>query len=287
MRTSTIKAPGWPRWFAVATVSALAVLLSLLVYSFGHLGDLAVAAAILLISLAAHSVIALLTFDSQRGWRAVDYPWVAASFVAIIVAIANIAENSWQAQFQELKYTYQSSLGQFREAASNLLKINCKQEPPYNNDICSKLETAITITGWQAKDVGAPKIYLTMNDIGLNPEPYLMDLEAIIGGTSKKLELQLPVRNPVAQAWFYTDIYLKSINSLRSLYEASYNKDIKHKSGWKYILVTKAMRYWYFAPAYFVGLRLSRTTAELLQAMQMGRPRGNGTRDLPRIARSA
>lgn len=73
-----------------AVPSALCVVLA--IYVTQH--ELWAALSILLISFLGFHAIAFLSFACATCWRAVDYPWVLATFMAILIALTNIYEGS-------------------------------------------------------------------------------------------------------------------------------------------------------------------------------------------------
>jgi hypothetical protein len=256
LRKKTITAPGWPRRLTRLAVIFLTASLSLLLLFIRPLGDLELAGVIFVLSFIGHSILAWLTFDSVKAWRAVDYPWVCASFIAVIFALANGTETALKQELQAAKLSYQDSLAILRNTAQILVDYYCKDFSPsaLQKQVCERLPLVIESTDYSLVGVNKP--------------------DFAIGGTPDWWDLVLPPDyqrpDPMpslgAGSWDGVKGAVEQANSTKQSYMLALQGAYYRERSWQALFVSTGVRYWYFLVAFFVGLRLSRTTAELLQA---------------------
>ena len=106
----------------------MAVFCALLVTS-NQFSDLDVAGDILAISLLGFSFIAYLSFDSQVGWRIIDFAWVAASFAAIAVALINISDGARRERLFQAYTQFSQAFSDLIYAAQSTVTNECEDLP--------------------------------------------------------------------------------------------------------------------------------------------------------------
>ncbi|MGD9740069.1 MAG: hypothetical protein AB7O56_13730 [Bauldia sp.] len=240
--------PGPARRRLVIAIAIAAALVAIGIGAVLHESLVPGAFLILLVSLAAFTLVAYLTPDCFAGWKAVDYPWVMATFVAIVVALTNIVlkdeENElwsrWaerQASFSSLVYAVEAVLA--NDCAGRSAEGGAPAPEPYAG-ACDRMATIL------------PDIKLEAALEGIAPEDaaptgWGADILAS-GGTPTGLWSDLYV---VAADFDGLDRSIEPTESARF-------------QGIIAVAASENLRYWYFILAFFLGLRLSKTTAELL-----------------------
>jgi hypothetical protein len=235
--------------------------------------EFAISGAVFLISLFGNSLLAWVTFDAQKAWRAVDYPWVLIAFGSVVLALTNMINAEEQQYFYRAKTSYVTELNSFY---TELLKL-----PAH---LCSNLD------GLQESEKSAcNSIAHTLGTIQTEVTAVLADDPSRIaegqdwGGVLFSFG---PVKYDPAQTsypspqllpkseWRSMESSLIHANASLRAYNSAQIGFSKHRGRWSSRGSTSIyFALWYMLLAFLVGLRLSRTTAELLQAREAERAR--------------
>jgi hypothetical protein len=257
---ASISARGLPRRIAILCMSAIAGATSILLAARLHTNDLGVALVILGISLLSFSFIAWLSFDCLRGWRLVDFPWICASFTAIVVALTNISEGERRDKLFQAKLQMNQAFSSLIYAAQSTVTNDCQELPtrastwqrsaePYSG-ACDRM-----------------KHFIPQMEYSYNEFTTLADVTNI---NAWGADIRVPETTPAGSwAGLYdsADRFTKAV----ALYESARERNKPSLTGLQRLLIGTELKYWYFFMAFFVGLRISKTTAEMLQTRASAR----------------
>lgn len=257
---ATIRVKGWPRRIALACVSIAAALLSLLLARSGFSNELNIAFSIFLASIAAFSVAAYLSFDCAIGWRCVDFPWILASFAAVVVALTSIAESARRETLYLAKVQMSQSFANLIYAAQSTVTNDCDDLPsragmwtrspePYQG-ACDRMKHFI------------PQMQHQYNEFTTLTE------SAIPTGWGENIRI-----NEAAAKGSWAGMYDSSTRFTRAIttFETAKARNRPSSGYLSRVLLGTTLRYWYYFMAFFVGLRLSKSTAEILLARHAAR----------------
>jgi hypothetical protein len=279
---------GWPRRFASIVVIAftctfciISVYMSRIgrnvFFIFGApietpilYGEFAISCLILGFSLLGNTLLAWLTFDANKMWRAVDYPWVFAAFIAIVVSLANIKDADQRGRVAGAQNDYLTALNNLRAALSNSPAPACDEK-----GLNANASAACQSIGY-ALGVVQNEIPVLQNHEywGLAVDDWWKILFKYGNANYKPTESS--ASTPQLQdgnKWSYLNNHIVLANVTLSIYLDAEREFQDYEKTRLVPFPGPAARFWYFILAYFVGLRLSRTTAELLQARQAERQR--------------
>jgi hypothetical protein len=261
--------PGFRRRAFVFTIVVLAAGLAIFL-SLSHLAqDLWLALGILVVSLVGFHIIALTSYDCAWSWRFVDYPWVLTTFMTILVALTNIYETSRAAPLMtalaERKAAYENLLYSLKSVITN----DCHPKPsragmwtvspePYKG-ACDRMEHFLP----QIEDAAIKEATLP----GLNSHP----------GWGQDIEIH--DTSPVG-SWAGLDEearrLTKNDRDTQSVLERVAKLPRSPIASWAQ---SSALKFWYFALAFFLGLRLSKITADVLAARPPRLPSASNSKD--------
>jgi hypothetical protein len=230
-----------------ALVWFLAICASFGLIAFLQAPSIVVAVAISLTSFACFTYLAFL-FRSSRAWRAVDYPWTLATFVSILVALANISDSD---TVNERRAAFVDMMFDMRAIETN----ECHPDP-------ERLQ------------------YYTPNPA---PNPQECGRIAhLIDQVERDFfnEIAQPTK-PRATGWgaefphlagsqgYWSGLYHDALN-----FDAVEKKDVpqleqigRDRTGpLTHFARSVNLKYWYFVLAFALGLRLARVNADLLAA---------------------
>lgn len=229
---------GWHRRILVSLLTLVIGYVCLTIALWSAQPDLRIAGVILVVSLAGFSAIAWLTFDATRAWRLVDYPWVLASFVAVLVALTSISESARREQVSQSKAAAREALSTLN-AHTKFLMEDCKK------------------SNWFPKVCPQIQNYQRWMEMELNGD---RSEDSHWGERLCPPKLEIP---EILQDWRLLCQYGQLVSQRsQALADQEKSPDADRLSA--LILKTK-LHYWYYILAFFVGLRVSKITAELLQ----------------------
>lgn len=216
--------------------------------------DLATALTVFLVSLSGFHLVAFLTFRCAICWRAVDYPWVLATIMAVIIAVTNIYDRSHkdalEAAYAERQLVYEDLINAIKTTVTN--------------DCHPKTSRAGM---WRA----APEPY----DGGCDRiEHFLPQIEneAAREAASRKLAYgnawgidMLIEENAAVGSWAALYTVSRRFDSASERTQSVIEKIEGELAGRRITWLTgQNLKYWYFMLAYLLGLRIAKVTAELL-----------------------
>jgi len=259
-----IQVPGWPRRIAIACVSALAAAASIFIAGSLKTNDLGAAFAILSVSIICFSGLAWLSFDCLLGWRLVDILWICASLAAVVVALTNISETErrsrlFQAKlemsqaFLNLLYTAQGTVTNDCEELPTTADMSKRPPEPYKG-ACDRMKHFI------------PQIEYDYNQFTTSPDAKISN----VNGWGKDIKVPAVPAAPVG-SWARLYDSAERFTTAVQIYEKAIEQNEPNLTTFQSFLLSTDLKYWYFFIAFFVGLRISKTTAEILQVQASAR----------------
>ncbi len=248
------------RLWVIATLLATLAVCTTIALSSSH--DLWAAVAILVISLAGFHAVAWLTFDCGSCWRAVDYPWVFATFMTILIALTSIYESQRMAPLVAAQTERRLSYEQLIYSIKSVVTNDCHPKvsrsgmwtpapEPYEG-ACDRVEHFLPqIENEAARESIAPTP-TTWNAWGLN----ILIAEEKAVGSWAGLYATAHQYEAISRR---TTATIDRVNAVRRSPIANWAS-----SG--------TLKYWYFVLAFCLGLRLSKVTAELTASVVGSRP---------------
>lgn len=260
---------GKRRRYVVAGVAFLTVTLSAALPLAVDQHDLWVALAVLLIALIGFHSVALLSFECTSCWRAVDYPWVLATFMAILIALTNIYENSRIAPLATAQIERRLNYEQLIYAMKGVITNDCHPKPSRTGiwnvspephpGACDRIEHFLPqIENEAARDALTP-------DDG--------------SGNAWGLDILAAEENAVgswAGLYAVARKFHATSKRTREVIEGVRQTPRSPIAAWA---TSSSLKYWYFILAFCLGLRLSKITAELLAGHAVKRPSGSGVQE--------
>ena len=222
-------------------------------------GEIAIALETFFLSMAGFTLIAWLSFDAVLAWRSVDFPWVCTSFAAILVALLNIAEATRRESFQTAKAELSRSFSELIYATQSVITNDCHELPtragmwqrapePYQG-ACDRIQHF------------APQMSHAYDEFARTS-----DFNSL-KGWSRNLEL---VTGTPERGWAGLNNSAQRVSAAVKNYGPALIDNSQSRSGrlegMRRVILSADLKYWYFAMAFFVALRLSKTTAEVFQA---------------------
>jgi hypothetical protein len=216
---------------------------------------LKVAVILFVMSFTGFSLVAYFTYDCVRAWRAVDYPWVCASLMAVIFALANATEVGWRQEFDAARTSYKIAISNFSYDLVYFQARHCGQESnllDIQQGVCRGIPGVIKLAETLIFEIDSPSYELRE--------------------TPELLWSFYPLHGDEVTKLVYTDtlwrlgFIMDRIWNASGAYQEAFKLAEERHHAWQAALVKVSVNYWYFLIAFFVGLRLSKTTAELLQA---------------------
>jgi hypothetical protein len=295
---SGVRVAGRKRRFAVMVYISAVALVSAIVAIILHSPFIA-AIVILLLSIAAFNALALWTFDAIDGWRFVDYPWVLTAVAVVALSIIKI---EFVAKERDVAIIDRSHAA----AVKTLRMLDDWQNMCLRESIADWVPLAISsIPGDIAEERAA------LLDSSFNPctGTALGDLRYILRNVSmdwpKNLsDEKIKTEISTLTLWEYfcrtvdvlaipgvpydstfSDICDNALTLREGLVGHINLKDMigsKNAADW----VTEEpwrLRWWYFALAFFVGLRLAKVTAEIKQVRMQRRAQTVAARSWGRV----
>lgn len=242
------------RYLSAGCIAALITVVSALVANLSGKSSLGGAITILIVSLLGFHLVGVLTPDCPRLWRCVDYPWILTTFMTIVLALTNIQET---ARLAPLKLAVSD-----RRAAYDSLIYSMKSV--ITNDCHPKASRAGM---WQP----SPEPYPGECD---RIEHILPQIERAAAEESDPSKLNSgaywgqgiiePNTQPVG-SWdgLYNDArkFTESAHRTQKAIEESARIPASPIASWA---TGNSLRYWYFVLAFFLGLRVSKVSVELM-----------------------
>lgn len=255
-----LRKPGWIRRLAVLILVATMVAGCTALISISGQGEVAVALEILLISVFGFSVVAAISYDAALCWRFVDFPWICASFAAIVAALLNIGEAARREEVTHARSEISRAFSGLIYATQSAVTNDCDDLPSRSNmwerapepyeGACDRM-----------------KHFLPQMTFSFNEFSQTQDVTQLTGWA---LNLIVPDTSPKGswQGIYNSATQFKQVANRFGpiLEEKSAPRPDNSWLGWlRSVMLTAKFKYWYFFLAFFVGLRLSKTTAEVLQ----------------------
>lgn len=237
-----LRTPGRFRQITVLLVILLTASIGILLTLFGRGVDLQIATEVFLVSLVGFSAVAAVSWDCVRGWRAVDFPWVCASFIAIIVALANISEASRRERLSLAKSEMSSAFADLIYWTNSMLVNDCVELPT-------------RVGSWQRSFPGQE----ACDRIAHFLPQMRRDFDNPDSSSGNAWGMEFPPNGPAGSL----AVPGKKFDRLSNDYMAV-KKANPQPTGLQARLVGTEIKFWYLMMAFFVGLRLSKVTAEWL-----------------------
>lgn len=228
--------------------------LSLVLFSTQE--EVTIALEILSISIIGFSSIAMLSYEAVLQWRAVDFPWVLTSFATIVVSLANISANDQRQQISRAQAEISRTFSDLVYATNSIITNDC-QEHPTPKDISQS----------------SPEPYKGACERIKHSLPQMINASDNFPGKLNADVLKEWGRKMIVPDTKPTGSWEGQVFAAQRLMKSAdqYGPELQKLTGTSvdpltsFVLSTR-LRLWYFAMAFFVGLRLAKTTAEVLQA---------------------
>jgi hypothetical protein len=249
---SAVSVAGLKRRFFTAGSVLLTIVISFRISGSTSVNPLQPAAYILLCSVVGFTVIAVLTHDSRRGWRAVDYLWVCTTLATIVVALVNIASNSRKEEISSARSSVRSAFSNVLYLTRAVLEDDCQQRP----------SRAVYYTPASEPYPGAcdrmahflPQMDFEMSAIELNPKaPH----------NEWGMDIVLPNTNPQGR-WQALYAAGRDLDQKFAALDTILDRQQPTDGSLSRFILSTRLRYWYFILAFFLGLRFSKVTAEII-----------------------
>lgn len=224
---------------------------------FNSQGVVTVALEIFIISAVGFSFIAVCSYQTVILWRAVDFPWILTSFAAIVVSLVNISANDQKQYISTAQNEISRAFSTLIYATRSIITNDCEAQPTERDMRQS-----------------SPEPYPGACDRMRHFLPQMIYVSGRISNTINTNELKGWGRNmiiasdiKVAGGWKDQVAAAQNFIKIVDRYDPGLQKIglVPGDTVENFILSTR-LRLWYFVMAFFVGLRLSKTTAEVLQA---------------------
>lgn len=243
-----------PRLYLAAALAIVVILASVLIGRFSSGPSLWTAILIFGISLIGFHSIALLTADWTRFWRCAGYPLALTGFMAIVTALAGIQET---ARLQPLNAAVAD-----RKAAYDALMYSLKSV--ITNDCHAKATRALMYSPSPEPYEGAcerMEHFLPQIELSSAAESRV---EGLNSGEGWGQDIIIPDSQP-SGAWLglYNDAarFTESVKRTAEVLKESKKTPQNPIAKWA---ASGAIRNWYFVLTFFLGLQLSKISAELL-----------------------
>jgi hypothetical protein len=239
--------------YLASIFSLVIILASVLLGRYSSASSLLTAIRILLVSLLGFHCVAFMTADCTRLWRCVGYPLALAGFIAILTALAGIQENARLAPLN-------AALAD-RKVAYDALIYSTKAV--IENDCHPKSTRGLMYTPSPEPYVGAcerMEHFLPQIEFSASAESKVVGLNS---GEGWGLDIITPDVPTGAWLGLYNDAarFNESVKRTAKVLEESRKTPQSPLATWA---ASGAIRYWYFVLAFFLGLQLSKITADLL-----------------------
>jgi hypothetical protein len=255
-----IRRPSRLRQAAIVGVLVIMVAVCLALVLKSEQSEVLVALEIFLVSVSGFSLIAWISFDAYLAWRFVDFPWICTSFAAIIVALLNISETGHRQQVSLAKSEISRGFSDLIYATQRAVTNDCQELPtrqgmwepspePYDG-ACDRMKHFLPQMTYQYDEFSRSLDLSGLRSWAMN----MLVQDARPTGSWDRLF-------DSARRFLATS---ELFGSLLSQPRTSQNDD--KTDVLRHFILSTQLRYWYFAMAFFVGLRLSKTTAEVFQA---------------------
>jgi hypothetical protein len=246
-----VSTPGWRRRITIATMVIVIVAICVALASYTAWEGVSAALVIFLVSALGFSLVAAISYDSAVCWRLVDAFWVCGSFAAVVVALINIDEAASRQQISNARSEVTDLFSGLLFAVQSIVTNDCEESPaawdvrprspePYKG-ACDQLKHLIPEMSYQYDEFSRT-----------NKVSFL------------KIGAQVCVTGATVGSWASLNDratrFIQTADRLSPILEGDRKRDPLHQ-----FIVSTELRYWYFFMAFFVGLRLSRTTADILQ----------------------
>jgi hypothetical protein len=242
------------RRYVAAALVIVVTLTCVLIGKFSSAPSLWTAVLIFGVSLIGFHSIALLTADCTRLWRCAGYPLALTGFMAILSALAGIQET---ARLQPLNAAIAD-----RNAAYDALTYSLKSV--ITNDCHPKATRAVMYSPSPEPYEGAcerMEHFLPQIELAAAAES---SVEGLNSGEGWGLDIIIPDSKPTG-AWLglYNDAarFTESVKRTAEVLKESKKTPQNPIAKWA---ASGAIRNWYFVLAFFLGLQLSKISAELL-----------------------
>jgi hypothetical protein len=252
---AVIRVPGWPRRITIFCVAVVMAVTCSLLATSERVSDLNLAGEIFGVSVLGFSLIALLSFDCVSGWCVVDFAWVVAAFVAVAAALINISEGARQERlfqantlfgraFADLLYATQIIVANECEDSPTRADLSTRSPPPYDG-ACDRMKHFLPQMEYQYNRFVTSQDITSLNAWGR--------------------DVRIPDTAP-KDSW--VTLYDSGARFTRAIDAYSYviSENTTNSGIVRSILLGTNRRYWYFFMAFFVGLRMSKATADLFRA---------------------
>jgi hypothetical protein len=260
-----LRQPGVRRRSAILLIVIVVIAICVALAVGGGHGDVAIALTILAVSVLGFSLVAFISFDAALAWRCVDFPWVCASFAAIAVALINIdaaalreqvfvAKSEISKRFSDLIYAVQSTVTNDCQDLPTRRDMWTPTPEPYRG-ACDRMKHFLPQMVYQYDDFSRSSDLSGLRGWALNmlvPDTQPTGSWAGLTESAKRFLVVSDTYGPI-------------------LSNALTTQGLDDNSILHHLVLTTGLRHWYFIMAFFVGLRVSKTTAEILQTRATAR----------------
>jgi hypothetical protein len=267
-----VRAPGWKRRVTIAIIVAVIVAISVGIAERPDPEGISAALAIFAASLIGFSLVAAVSHDAVLCWRFVDFFWICSSFAAVVVALVNVDEAIGREQISNARSELTDLFSGLVFAAQSIITTDC--EEPSSDDVRPRSAEPYRGACDQLKHL-IPELLYEYDQFAHSNSVASLRLrvkDVLVSGAPVGAWANLNDR---------VNRFVETCDRLDPILGMKGKRDPLHR-----FVVGTQVKYWYFFMAFFVGLRLSRTTAEILQvgasrALSASRPPIHATGDMP------
>lgn len=257
---SAIRTAGLPRRIFMTIVILFMIAACVSVAVFEKQAGVALAMEIFAISLIGFSFVAWLSYDAALGWRYVDFPWVCSSFAAIVVALINISEVTNREQINSARLEINRAFSSLIYATSSVITDDCQElltrstmrerSPEPYNGACDRMKHFL------------PQMNFAYDDFGRSD-----DIQILRSWAMNMLVPDSTPNGPWSSQYEFARRFLAAAETYGPKLQPTSVSGHAHSrsSSLSHFGFMTYLPYWYLILAFFVGLRLSKTTAEVLQ----------------------
>jgi hypothetical protein len=253
---SDLGRPGPARIAVVWLLGCLAAGISIWLVFHDHGEPIETAVAIGAVSLLLFTIAAVLTSDCVRGWHCIEYGWVAATFVTVFAALSNISEANRLRALSESKLQVLGAFSDLIYTGRQILESDCKIRPPGEN--ADKPPPLIDAAACERVDRFLPQMDLQYRD-------------ADRGGSTEPMkkwsrDLVCPPDSTPPGAWSELCNESEKLQGKIGELATVVADNPPPTAPISRVMIDGGIRYWYYALAFVVGLRLALVTAVLLRS---------------------
>jgi hypothetical protein len=265
VRLRDFNVPGRSRQIAVGGIIIITIISCVYVVWKSGTRDLSLAFIVLLISSIGFCLVATISYDCVRAWRMVDIPWVLASFVGIVVGLWSISD------LQNTKLRSGSVAPMIRayveliSASEIVLVTDCARSirRPDNEEACGWLDEHVPMMRVDLENLRQAPGWELVSNWGANLPKSDANASWVwqqLGRVAEKFQSEIKRYRRTAE----------DNGSIKGLSSGNREGDLAiFTYNNKPILPVQLLPWlslWYCMMSFFVGLRVSKSIADVLQS---------------------